>query len=74
MSVEVDVYGSRMIALRTRLGFGLYVVHEDERPIVADNGKNEMVVHYFEGLVISLPFVEILLGTLWSPDPEPIET
>ena len=74
MSVEVDVYGSRMIALRLRLGFGLYVVHEDERSIVADNGKNEMVVHYFEGLVISLPFVEILLGTLWSPDPEPTET
>lgn len=71
MSVEVDVYGSRMLAWRTRLGFGLYVVHEDERPIVEVNGKDETVVHYFEGLVINLPFVEILIGTLWSPDPEP---
>lgn len=60
--------GYSLIAFRFKFGFGFYLEHEDNKPIMEEDG-----VAFFEGLVVNLPFFEILLGKLWIPTHSDVE-
>ena len=62
----METQGYSLFAFKFRLGFGIYIATENDRPLL-ENTKNIVHISFFDGLVIYLPFVEILMGTLWIP-------
>ena len=60
-----------LVAFRFSLGIGLYIEHEENK-LIADNDSANGYSS-FEGLIIRLPFVEILIGELYVPTLPPKE-
>ena len=63
--MQIETEGYRIFAMRFRLGFGLYIEHDENKPIMDDDSPTGTA--YFDGLVIALPFCEFLIGLLWLP-------
>ena len=63
--MQIETEGYRILAMRFRLGFGLYIEHDENKPIMDPDSPS--CTAYFDGLVIGLPFCELLIGLLWLP-------
>ena len=65
----IEIY--TLFAFRFCLGIGLYIEHEDDKLIADKDSANG--VSAFSGLIIKLPFVEILIGDLRVPATHSLE-
>lgn len=61
--------GFRFLGWRIYLGFGLHIASEDEAPMLTQDENGIISNALFEGLTLSLPFVEVRWGTVWYPAP-----
>ena len=64
---EYETTRQWIFAVRWRLGVGAYIMHEDEQVLRGGDVNNNLVHHVFEGLRILVPFLEIIVGWLYSP-------
>lgn len=53
-----------IIAFKFMLSFGINIKHVSTMPIYSEETKEGATLGDFDGLVINLPFIEILVGSL----------
>lgn len=58
-----------MVSASFHHGFGIYIESVESQPVLgwgADSSVDEADVYFFDGIIISLPFVKIHIGEVFD--------